>query len=69
MTRDQALKSSTLYGAYAEFEVDFKGSREIGKDADFTVFDKTTMEIEEDETLNTRVKMTVVGGRIVDHAD
>lgn len=65
MTRDQALKSYTLDGAYAEFEENFKGSIQVGKAADFTVFDKNIMEIPEDEILQTKVQMTVVGGKVV----
>jgi predicted amidohydrolase YtcJ len=65
MTRDQALKSYTLDGAYAEFEENFKGSIQVGKAADFTVFDKNIMEIPEDEILQTKVQMTVVGGKTV----
>jgi predicted amidohydrolase YtcJ len=69
MTREQALKSYTLDGAYAEFEEDFKGSIEVGKAADFTIFDKNIMEIPENEILGTKVKMTVVGGKIVYQVD
>ncbi|MBA4302374.1 hypothetical protein SAMN03080617_01863 [Algoriphagus alkaliphilus] len=65
MTRVQALKSYTLDGAYAEFEEDFKGSIVVGKAADFTVFDKDIMEIPENEILNAKVEMTVVGGKVV----
>ncbi|MEN2281883.1 amidohydrolase [Algoriphagus sp. SE2] len=65
MTREEALKSYTLDGAYAEFEEDFKGSIEVGKAADFTVFDKNIMEIPESEILNSKVMMTIVGGKIV----
>ena len=65
MTREEALKSYTLDGAYAEFEEDFKGSIEVGKAADFTVFDKNIMEIPESEILNSKVMMTVMGGKIV----
>lgn len=65
MTREQALKSYTLDGAYAEFEENFKGSIAVGKAADFTVFDKNIMEIPEDEILQTKVQMTVVGGKVV----
>jgi len=65
MTREQALKSYTLDGAFAEFEEDFKGSIEVGKAADFTVFDKNIMEIPENDILQTKVTMTVVGGKIV----
>lgn len=69
LTRDQALKSYTLSGAYAEFEEDFKGSIKVGKAADFTVFDQNIMEVPENEILNTKVMMTVVGGKIVYKAD
>jgi len=65
MTREQALKSYTLDGAFAEFEENFKGSIEVGKAADFTVFDKNIMEVPENEILATKVAMTVVGGKIV----
>ncbi|TXE14050.1 amidohydrolase [Algoriphagus aquimarinus] len=65
MTRDQALKSYTLDGAFAEFDEDYKGSIEVGKAADFTVFDKNIMEVPEDEILNTKVSMTIVGGKVV----
>ncbi|WP_026947917.1 amidohydrolase [Algoriphagus marincola] len=65
MTREQALKSYTLDGAYAEFEEDFKGSIEVGKAADFTVFDQNIMEVAEDEILKTQVAMTVMGGQVV----
>jgi len=64
MTRDQALRSFTIYGAYAEFEEDFKGSIEVGKAADFTVFDKDIMTIAEDDILKTKVAMTIVAGKV-----
>ncbi|MFC3415950.1 amidohydrolase [Algoriphagus hitonicola] len=65
MTREEALKSYTLDGAYAEFEEDFKGSIEVGKAADFTVFDQNIMEVPEEEILKTKVAMTVMGGKVV----
>jgi predicted amidohydrolase YtcJ len=65
MTREQALKSYTLDGAYAEFEEKFKGSIEVGKAADFTVYDKNIMEIPEDEILEAKVQLTVVAGKVV----
>lgn len=69
MTREQALKSYTLDGAYSEFEENFKGSIEVGKAADFTVFDRNIMEVAENEILDSKVKMTVVGGKIVYKAE
>lgn len=65
MSREEALKAYTLSGAFAEFEEDFKGSIEVGKAADFTIFDKNIMEIPEADILTTKVAMTVVGGKVV----
>ena len=64
MTRYQALRSYTLDGAYAGFEEDLKGSIEVGKLADFTVFSQDLMKVDEDKILNTRVEYTIVGGKI-----
>ncbi len=65
MTREEALKSYTLDGAYAEFEENYKGSIEVGKAADFTVFDQNIMEIPDLDILKSKVMITVVGGKIV----
>jgi len=65
MTREQALRSYTLDAAFGEFEEDFKGSIEVGKAADFTVFSEDIMTIEEDEILSSKVMMTIVDGHIV----
>ena len=65
MSRELALRSYTINGAYAAFEEDIKGSIEVGKLADFTILDKNIMTIEEDEILDTNVIMTIIGGNIV----
>ncbi len=65
MTRLQALKSYTINAAYAAFEENIKGSIEVGKLADLTVFDKNIMEIPEEQLLSTQVDMTIVDGNIV----
>lgn len=65
MTREQALRSYTLDAAYGAFEENIKGSLEIGKLADFTIFTKDLMTIAEQDILKTEVAMTVVGGKIV----
>ncbi|WP_425390925.1 amidohydrolase [Ekhidna sp.] len=69
MTRDQALKSYTLDAAYAAFREDRKGSIEVGKWADLTIFDKNIMTIPEDDILDTKVMMTIIGGEIVYEAE
>lgn len=65
MTREQALRSYTLDAAYGAFEEKIKGSIEVGKLADFTVFSRDIMSVGEDEILGTEVVMTVLGGVIV----
>ena len=65
MTRDEALKSWTLAGAYAAFEEKLKGSLEPGKLADFVLLTRDIMTVPPSEILETRVRMTVLGGEIV----
>ncbi len=65
MTREQALKSYTLDAAYGAFEEDTRGSIEVGKLADFTVYDKNIMTVPEAEILKTNVTKTIFGGKVV----
>lgn len=65
MTRNQALRSYTLDAAYAAFQENDKGSIEVGKWADFTILDRNIMKIPENEILDTKVSMTIIGGEIV----
>jgi predicted amidohydrolase YtcJ len=64
MSREQALRSYTLDAAYGAFEEDIKGSIQVGKLADFTVFSKDIMEVPEQEILETQVVYTIVGGEV-----
>jgi predicted amidohydrolase YtcJ len=65
MTREQALRSWTVEGAYAAFEENKKGSLETGKMADFIMLSGDVMTMPEIEIWKTRVTMTVVAGKIV----
>jgi predicted amidohydrolase YtcJ len=65
MTRSEALKSFTLWGAYAGFQEKDKGSIEPGKWADMVVLSKDIMTVEPREILDTSVEMTMIGGSIV----
>ncbi|WP_163378862.1 amidohydrolase [Cyclobacterium sp. SYSU L10401] len=65
MSREQALRSYTLDAAYGAFEESMKGSLEVGKVADFVIFDRNIMEIPEAEILQTQVSLTVLDGQIV----
>ncbi len=64
MTREQALRSYTLDAAYAGFEENIKGSIEIGKLADFTVFSQDIMKVPDDDLLKTVVEYTIIDGKV-----
>jgi hypothetical protein len=65
MTREEALRSWTIEGAYAAFEEKSKGSLVPGKLADFVVLSDDIMHVPVAQILKTRVTMTVVGGQVV----
>jgi predicted amidohydrolase YtcJ len=65
VSREDALKMFTIWPAYAAFQEKDKGSIEVGKLADFTVLSQDIMKIPETEILETRNKMTVIGGEII----
>jgi predicted amidohydrolase YtcJ len=65
MTREEALRSYTINGAYAAFEENIKGSLEKGKLADITVLSKDILTIPDDEILKTEVLYTIVGGKVL----
>ena len=65
ITRYEALKMFTLWPAFGSFQEDIKGSLEVGKFADLTVFSEDIMTIKAEDILNTENLMTIVGGRIV----
>lgn len=63
LSRIDALKGMTIWAAIANFEENEKGSLEIGKCADFVIFDKDIMEVEESELLNCKVMATYIDGQ------
>ncbi|HEX6224936.1 MAG TPA: amidohydrolase [Chryseolinea sp.] len=65
MTRQQALRSYTLDAAFGAFDEDNRGSIEPGKLADFTIFTDDLMTVPEEKILQTKVAMTILGGKIV----
>ncbi len=65
LTRQEALESWTLAGAYAAFEEKLKGSLEPGKFADFLVLDRDIMTAAPREVPQIRIKATYLGGKAV----
>jgi predicted amidohydrolase YtcJ len=65
MTREEALRSMTLWPAYAAFQERDMGSIAPGKYADFVVLDRDLMRVPAEEILETRVLATYVGGKAV----
>ncbi len=65
MSRQEALESWTIHGAWAAFEEDVKGSLEPGKFADFVLLSEDIMTVEPARILKARVTMTVLGGETV----
>jgi predicted amidohydrolase YtcJ len=62
MTRDEALKSMTIWPAYAGFQEQVMGSLSLGKYADFVVLDQDIMTVPPEKILRTHVVETYVGG-------
>jgi predicted amidohydrolase YtcJ len=62
MTREEALKSMTLWAAYAGFQEGVMGSLSPGKYADFVVLDRDIVAAAPAAMLATRVIATYLGG-------
>ncbi len=65
LSREEALKGLTIYGAYLAFEEDIKGSIEAGKLADLVVLSDDILTCPEDQIEDAEVLLTMVGGKIV----
>lgn len=65
MTREEALRSYTINGAYASFEESIKGSLIPGKLADIVILSNNLLTCEDPEILGTEVIYTIVGGEVV----
>lgn len=69
MTREEALRSFTIWAAYGQFEEKIKGSLEAGKLADFVVLDRDVMTCYDGDIKDTKVLCTVLGGEVVYEKD
>jgi hypothetical protein len=64
VNRETALKMFTIWPAYGAFQEDIRGSVEVGKYADFTIFDRDLLTVPEADILTSENLMTIVGGKI-----
>ena len=65
MTREEALKSMTIWPAYAGFQEATMGSLTPGKLADFVILDRDIMTVADRDILGTSVLATYIGGKAV----
>lgn len=65
LSREAALRSATLEGAYLTFEEGDKGSLEPGKLADLVVLSDNPLTCNEERIKDITAEVTIVGGRIV----
>lgn len=65
MTRVEAIKSYTINGAFTSFEEDIKGTLNKGKLADIVVLSKNILTCEENKIPDTKVRYTILNGKIV----
>ena len=64
MTREEALRSYSLWNAYAAFEENEKGSLLPGKYADFVVLSQNLLRCSPEDILKAEVLKTIVGGKV-----
>ena len=62
LSREQALKSMTIWAAYANFEEQEKGSIQPGKFADFVILEDDIMKCEAGKIYEIKVESTYIGG-------
>ena len=64
LTREEALKGMTIWAAYSNFEENEKGSIEVGKFADFTIYDRDLMTVSAQEIPTIMAEQTFISGKV-----
>ena len=62
---DAMIRAYTINGAYARFADSTTGSVEVGKLADLVLLDRDLLAVPAHEIARTKVKATILGGRVV----
>lgn len=65
LTREEALKSMTIWAAKGYFAESRKGSIEIGKEADFVILSDDIMSIDDEKIPEVKVVNTFINGEMV----
>ncbi len=65
LTRAETLRGMTIWAAYSNFEEKEKGSLEVGKWADFVMFDQDLMKVEEHKIVKMKPTSTYLKGKKV----
>ena len=65
ISREEAIRTYTVGGAWQDHMENIKGSIEIGKLADFCVLDEDILTVDPHQIKDIRTVMTIVGGKIV----
>lgn len=65
LSREEALKSMTIWAAKGYFAEGRTGSIEIGKEADFVILSEDIMTIEDEKILEVKVVNTFINGEMV----
>ncbi|QCX00921.1 amidohydrolase [Aggregatimonas sangjinii] len=66
LTREEALRGMTIWAAYSNFEEDEKGSIEVGKFADFTIYSDDLMEVPLKDIPSIQAQQTYIAGRVAE---
>ncbi len=65
LSKEDALRSMTIWAAKGHFAENRQGSIEVGKEADFVMLDRDIMNVEEDKIPTTKVTALYVNGEKV----
>jgi predicted amidohydrolase YtcJ len=65
LTRAETLRGMTIWAAFSNFEEKEKGSLEVGKWADFVMYDQDLMKVEENKIVKMKPTNTYLKGRKV----